>query len=191
MTKSSDDNNIFREFIDKIKDFKVLDDDKHNPFDNKNIDIIDSQDKPKEHAEQSSDTHYSHEIKLSEHLWRPLVSAEDYLFYFQSGVQNRTIRKLRAGKMRIEATLDLHQLNKEQAKTEFANFIEAGYNQEYRCICVIHGKGYRSDASKPILKNLVNHWLQEINTVIGYCSCPQNMGGTGAVLILLKRNISI
>lgn len=184
--------NSFKEFIDESKDFKVLKNTKFNPYETTSTDNSSSS-KPRNNTGTINKSaklfvnNHNIEFKLSEHLWRPEVGADDYLFYFQPGVQYKTIRKIRAGRMRTEATLDLHQMNKEQARIEFSSFIQTSYDNEYRCICVIHGKGTRSGSNKPILKNLINHWLYDIDIVLGFCSCPDNMGGTGAVLILLKR----
>jgi DNA-nicking Smr family endonuclease len=181
--------NSFKEFIDESKDFKVLENTKVNPYENKSAhatNIVRSNNLKKPHNKIFITPH-NVEFKLSEHLWRPEVNADDYLFYFQPGVQYKTIRKIRSGKIRIEATLDLHQMNKEQARIEFSNFIQDCYDHEYRCICIIHGKGIRSGSNKPILKNLINHWLYDVSVVLGFCSCPDNMGGTGAVLVLLQR----
>lgn len=189
---------IFRQYINKSNDIIELNDEKHNPFDDNQSKSPQEAYKPKLNTNNNkyhSQYSYSHNEEerqnfvLSDHLWRPEVAAEDYLFYFQSGVQHRTIRKLRAGKIRIEASLDLHQMNKEQARLAFSNFISDCYLNEMRCVCVIHGKGSRGTNLTPLLKNLVNHWLHDINIVLGFCSCPSNMGGTGAVLVLLQRNV--
>lgn len=191
--------NLFREYIQNNQDFHELKNHKHNPFELEQKEQTNSK---VVHTNNHNSHNYHHQyhnnidnnqinrIQLSDHLWRPEVSADDYLFYFQTGVQYRTIRKFRAGKIRIEATLDLHQMNKEQARHAFSAFISDCFDQEMRCICVIHGKGSRAGQSdKPILKNLVNHWLYDIGVILGFCSCPSNMGGTGAVLILLQRNL--
>lgn len=203
-SQNKDNNdNVFREFIGSIKNFRKLSTDKHNPFEstkktkqikqpNKASDstkdnIINNEQYPSSNSDNVIDS--ENLFQLSFHLWRPEVTAEEYLFTFQHGVQYRTIRKLRAGKIRVEATLDLHQMNKEQARDQLTSFILDSYNNEDRCICIIHGKGHRSSTTTPILKNLVNHWLQDIELVLGFCSCPTSMGGTGAVLVLLKRKI--
>ncbi len=194
--QNGDDSNIFREYISGSQDFIELKTDKHNPFELNTTNPLDplEQNNNTNITEKLASNNYNFStkaplIKLSDHLWRPEVNAEDYLFHFQKGVQYRMIRKLRAGKIRVEATLDLHQMNKEQARNAFSNFIGVCYDQEMRCICVIHGKGTRASSNIPILKNLVNHWLHDIEIILGFCSCPQNMGGTGAVLILLRRNL--
>lgn len=188
--KEKNDDNIFREYISNSQDFKELKTEKHNPFefgtDNSFNNHYKSNDKSIDNYNHFPAKEY--EIKLSDHIWRPEVAAEDYLFHFEKGVQYRTIRKLRSGKIRVEATLDLHQMNKEQARIGLSSFIHDCFEQEIRCVCVIHGKGTRGSSTTPILKNLVNHWLHDIDLILGFCSCPQNMGGTGAVLILLRRN---
>lgn len=187
---SDDEENVFRDFISNTKDFKVLINNKYNPYEDASRNKNTISRAPKERSiEDMTELDYKtlHSIKLSTHTWRPLVSADEYLFYFQSGVQYKTIRKLRAGKIRVEDTLDLHQKNKEQAAIELARFLEEAYENEKRCVCIIHGKGNRSNHSQPILKNLINHWLQDISIILGFCSCPPGMGDTGAVLVLLKR----
>ena len=188
---SSDDaDNSFREFVKNSENFKIYDDNhRYNPQDDKKTTLSEKIQAPslKRGSHPPEDSRVT-QFQLSEHLWRPLIGADDYLFCFQHGVQNKTIRKLRAGKMRIEASLDLHQMNKDQARIALSNFIGECYHLEKRCIQIIHGKGTRSGSNTPILKNLVNHWLHDIDIVLGFCSCPDNMGGTGAVLILLQRN---
>ncbi len=124
---------------------------------------------------------------LSINLWRPLISSEEPIFYFQQGVQAKTISSIKNGKIAPDAVLDLHQKNSEQAAELFHHFIINSYQRNLRLICVVHGKGMRSDNKHPLLKNLVHHWLYEYNQILGFCSCPENLGGTGATLILLKK----
>ncbi|VCX74078.1 hypothetical protein BANRA_00030 [Acinetobacter baumannii] len=37
------------------------------------------------------------------------------------------------------------------------------------------------------LKTYVNGWLRQHRDVLAFVSAPENQGGTGAVLVLLKR----
>lgn len=199
MTEDNNSNeDSFKDLIKKDKNFKELKDDKINPYDHKknNTSINSSSENQSQynknnHLNTQFDNYISNNSTnhLSQHLWRPLVSSDDYLFYFKDGVQNRTVRKFRAGKIRVEAILDLHQKNKEQASESLIKFIKNSCENELRCVCIIHGKSIRAGSSHPILKNLINHWLHDLAPVLGFCSCPQNMGGTGAVLVLLKRVI--
>jgi DNA-nicking Smr family endonuclease len=52
---------------------------------------------------------------------------------------------------------------------------------------IIHGKGNGSVQRRPVLKGKVNHWLQQRDEVLAFCSARPVDGGTGAVYVLLKR----
>jgi DNA-nicking Smr family endonuclease len=183
------DDKSFRNLLTNDKDFKEIKSDKYNPYENNSqSEHLTSKGNYTSSSYAHAPTEDSPANNLSQHLWRPLVTAQEYLFYFQNGVPHKTIRKLRSGKIRIEAVLDLHQKNKEQSAILITNFIKNSYANELRCISVIHGKGHRTAAQHPILKNLINHWLHDFEEVLGFCSCPPHMGGSGAVLVLLKSN---
>jgi DNA-nicking Smr family endonuclease len=114
-----------------------------------------------------------------------LLSAQDPLSFLKTGVPKKTLKKLRRGAFEIEDGLDLHGLNSQEAQRYLANFLnECLYNQ-YRCVQIIHGKGYGSKDRHPVLKNNVNIWLREYSEVEAFCSAPIKAGGTGAVLVLL------
>jgi DNA-nicking Smr family endonuclease len=51
---------------------------------------------------------------------------------------------------------------------------------------IIHGKGYRSGARGPVLKNAVNLWLRRHLDVMAFASARAIDGGTGAVYVLLR-----
>ena len=52
---------------------------------------------------------------------------------------------------------------------------------------VIHGKGRRSGPRGPVLKNVVNHWLQRADDVLAFGSARAVDGGSGAIYVLLKE----
>jgi len=51
---------------------------------------------------------------------------------------------------------------------------------------VIHGKGRGSGPRGPVLKNVVNQWLQRIDCVLAFGSARRVDGGNGAVYVLLR-----
>jgi DNA-nicking Smr family endonuclease len=53
---------------------------------------------------------------------------------------------------------------------------------------VVHGKGLRSGARGPILKQLTDRLLRECTDVLAFASAPPALGGTGAVLVLLRAS---
>jgi DNA-nicking Smr family endonuclease len=52
---------------------------------------------------------------------------------------------------------------------------------------IVHGKGLRSRATGPVLKALTDRLLRRRDDVIAFASARPALGGTGAVVVLLKR----
>ncbi len=116
------------------------------------------------------------------------VNTGDELNFHRPGVQRQTLRKLRRGQFIIETELDLHGLTIATAKPALENFLNNSMATGRRCVRIIHGKGHGSKNKMPVLKNKVNHWLQQRNEVLAFCSARPNDGGTGSVYVLLKNN---
>lgn len=114
------------------------------------------------------------------------VSHEQTLIFTAPGLQKSVLTKLRKGFFGIQGNIDLHGLTAEAAQRELLNFIQDSLEKGYRCVHVIHGKGYGSNETQPVLKNQINRWLREHLAVQAFCSAPQRQGGAGAVLVLLK-----
>ena len=114
------------------------------------------------------------------------VSSHEFLIYHRKGIKLQDLTRLKRGEMPIEAELDLHGLTEVAADETLQRFINRCYQHNKRCVLVIHGKGYNSEASEPVLKNLVNMRLQQVKKVIAYCSSLPKDGGTGSVYVWLK-----
>ncbi|CAN5402950.1 Smr/MutS family protein [soil metagenome] len=111
----------------------------------------------------------------------------DAIQYFaRPNLEPHLLKTFRTGKIPIDAALDLHGLNVEQAGTILQKFIQHSYKQRYQCVCVIHGKGIRAAATYPIMKNHVDIWLRQFSEVLAFCSALPKDGGTGALYVLLK-----
>ena len=115
-----------------------------------------------------------------------MVSGEEFIFYAHAGLQLKTQKKLRQGKVPIEDHLDLHGLNIDEARNTLLEFIDFAQKQQIRCVLLVHGKGYRAEAQHPVLKNKVNNWLRQHPGILGFSSAQPKDGGTGAVYILIK-----
>lgn len=112
----------------------------------------------------------------------------EHLAFARDGVQNTVLRKLRRGAFSIQAEIDLHGLTAAQAADEVPLFLHAAQERGYRCVRIIHGKGRKKVVDKsPVLKPLLNHWLQQRREVLAFCSARPEDGGTGAVYVLLKK----
>ena len=112
----------------------------------------------------------------------------DSLSYVQPGVQKQVFRKLKRGQYSIGAELDLHGLTKVEAEKQLNEFIYEIRSRGIRCVRIIHGKGYGSTNKGPVIKPLVNRWLQQRSEILAFCSARPVDGGTGAVYVLVKMN---
>lgn len=129
-------------------------------------------------------THHAAERKLPI-LHEPIVFGNDVIAYFKSGIQYKLRSQLRQGKLKIEATLDLHLQTEAQALQSTFDFIARSKQSKKRLICIIHGKG--QDKSKPpVIKNSLNQALRQHPDVLAFHSAKPKHGGTGAMYVLLQ-----
>jgi DNA-nicking Smr family endonuclease len=133
------------------------------------------------------DQHQVLEDMMSSDMYSDDLETGEELLFAQDGLHPNTMRKLRRGKIRIEAELDLHRMTSEQARKEVATFLAHCKVRGKRCVRIIHGKGLGSMEKKPVLKGKVDLWLRRHNDVLAYCSARPMDGGTGAVYVLIKR----
>lgn len=124
---------------------------------------------------------------LSDHYLpaEELESGEE-LLYVRGGHAPDIIRKLRRGHWVVQAVLDLHGMQVDEARLRTAEFLNACKKQGVRCVRIIHGKGLGSKNREPILKNKLRNWLMQREEVIAYAQARQQDGGSGAVIVLLK-----
>ena len=115
-----------------------------------------------------------------------VVNPHSTLAHCKHEIPRKRLRELKNGEIRWEARLDLHGLRPDPARDTLCHFIEHQHHNGHRCVLVIHGKGGRHD-EEPVLKNHVNHWLQQLPQVLAFHSAQPRDGGCGAVYVLLKR----
>ncbi len=123
--------------------------------------------------------------KISSYLndHQPTVQGETIISFAKSGVQPKRVSQIRQGKIRIEATLDLHEHTSDEAIHATENFLKHCQNNGFRTVCIIHGKGIYSNDNKPVIKNLLNHYLRQHPLVLAFHSEKKN---AGALIVLLK-----
>ena len=124
-----------------------------------------------EHAELS-DTHA---------MLNP-VASQATLSYRIATLQHKVFEDLKAGNVRWYEAVDLHGCTVEEARTAVLEIIQIAKNENQNVIKIVHGKG-----PEAILKTYVNSWLRQHRDVLAFVSAPEKQGGTGAVLVLLKR----
>ncbi len=172
---SFDDENLFRQTVGKVQAVKQ---DKVALHEQKNV-------KPKPYPKPlivNFDAHLS--SRNTEDI--ATVGIYDSLNFLSAGLQNNVLKKLRRGFFGIDAEIDLHGLNTNDAKRQLLHFLHNSVKEGCRCVHIVHGKGYRSLDNLPIIKNEVNRWLRQHKDVQAFCSVSPKDGGTGALFVLLR-----
>lgn len=127
---------------------------------------------------------------LKESLLPPSDEAElatgDELSFRRPHISEAVLLKLRRGHFAVDAEIDLHGMTGAEAKAALREFIAEAVNRRFSCVRIIHGKGRRSGPRGPVLKNVVNQWLQRIDYIQAFGSARQVDGGSGAVYVLLR-----
>ncbi|MFA5679147.1 MAG: Smr/MutS family protein [Pseudomonas sp.] len=117
------------------------------------------------------------------------VQPEEELAWAANGVQEGQLRRLKAGQIPFDGSIDLHGLSVNRARELMWEFISEATRIEVRCVRITHGKAQRKDGRKPILKSHVNTWLRQHPKVLAFTSCVPRHGGTGSVYVLLRREM--
>ena len=106
--------------------------------------------------------------------------------FLRAGLGTDVLGKLRRGHWKVQAELDLHGHDSDEAHDALADFLVDARSSGIRCVRVIHGKGLTSPNREPVLKGKVRRWLARWDDVLAYCEAPQHAGGGGAVIVLLR-----
>jgi len=114
-------------------------------------------------------------------------AAGDVLSHRRDVVPPQVFQRLRRGQFSAQDELDLHGATALQAEGLLRQFLAEAHQHDHGCVRIIHGKGQRSDASAPVIKNVVDRILRQRVDVLAFHSAPPAQGGTGAVLVLLAR----
>ena len=129
---------------------------------------------------------------LEEFLKHGDVEIENTPEYIERAVQPRGrlyLDDLRAGRFSIQAWLDLHGMNQQEARFALDEFLIAAVRANLSCVRVIHGRGRHSHKQEPILKESIQRWLCSRRMgrhVVAYTSARLCDGGGGAVYVLLR-----
>jgi DNA-nicking Smr family endonuclease len=128
---------------------------------------------------------------LAESLRGPLsvddaLECGDELAFLRAGLPRQVLRRLRRGHWVVQASLDLHGMNRIAAATAVAEFLRGALARGLRCVRIVHGRGLGSRNREPVLKGKLRKWLPPREEVLAYCQAPAAHGGSGALLVLLR-----
>jgi DNA-nicking Smr family endonuclease len=100
------------------------------------------------------------------------------------------LEDLRSGRFSVQAHLDLHGLNLQDARFVLEEFLLESVRRGFTCVRVIHGRGRHSHKHHSVLKEYIQRWLctrRMSRHVIAYTSARRCDGGGGAVYVLLRK----
>ncbi len=107
------------------------------------------------------------------------------LNYSAPDVGPDVMKKMRKGHWPVQDQLDLHGMNRDQARDALGAFLTRASQRNHRCVCVIHGRGFGSRGQEPVLKSMVHSWLVQ-KGVVAFCQARNHQGGEGALIVLLR-----
>ncbi|WP_240006564.1 Smr/MutS family protein [Pseudaquidulcibacter saccharophilus] len=114
-------------------------------------------------------------------------------------------KRIRRGRLEIDATIDLHGMTQLVAQERLRGFILMALSQNYRNILVITGKGVEiahhkhepfdmfAPSQRGVLRQKLRDWLNTPDLrpfISGVSEANQKHGGSGAFYVRLKQKIS-
>lgn len=106
----------------------------------------------------------------------------------QERASARRMRQLRKGRIRPEATLDLHGCYREEARKKVRVFLENRQRQGVKTVLIITGRGLRSKGGESVLRSDVEAYLRTCAKawVVEWGRAPKQYGGDGALVVFLR-----
>jgi DNA-nicking Smr family endonuclease len=101
------------------------------------------------------------------------------------------MKKLRKGDFSYQDYVDLHGLNRAEARERTIHFIRRSFGVGLRCVLVVSGRGLNSQDKQPVLKKGLVTWLTQAplkRIVLAFTSARAHDGGAGAFYVLLRKD---
>ena len=114
-----------------------------------------------------------------------LLLTDDGLSFRRPGIGADVVTRLRRGQWALQGQLDLHGLNRDEARDALASYVREAHRRGRRCIRIVHGKGHGSPGRQSVLKSKVQRWLAQRAEVLAFAQATGPQGGAGALLVLL------
>lgn len=105
-------------------------------------------------------------------------------------------RRLRRGRVDIDARIDLHGMTQAAARTALGHFLHAARSRGFRAVLVITGKGKAGvrnreagEAPSGVIRRRFPEWLAEPelrHLVSGYAGAHRRHGGDGAFYVMIR-----
>lgn len=103
------------------------------------------------------------------------------------GVNRAQVAELRAGKVRVEETVDLHGHTVAQALPLLERFLVDSARARRRCVLVVHGKGTHSGGLAVLRDAVIAALAGEMSGLVrAFTTAAPADGGSGATIVLVR-----
>lgn len=103
-------------------------------------------------------------------------------------ITRETLRKILKGKIKIDAEIDLHGMDRFEAREKIENFIFDSFLNGNRYINIITGKG------SGVIRRVVQDYLDDEKSykfIISFSNAHRKQGGDGAFVLHLRKKETI
>lgn len=106
-----------------------------------------------------------------------------------AGVSHAQIADLRAGKLHLDATLDLHGTTVQPGLQQLRQFLVESRRLGRRVVLVVHGRGTHSEHGAPLREAVLNALIGELSGLVhAFASAAPADGGNGATYVMVRGN---
>jgi DNA-nicking Smr family endonuclease len=107
------------------------------------------------------------------------------------GVNRAQLADLRAGRIRVEETLDLHGDTVERGLKRLREFLVAA-SKRRRCVLVVHGKGTHSEHGAPLREAVLSELLGPLSGFVhALATAAPADGADGATYVMLPTTLRV
>ena len=118
-----------------------------------------------------------------------VAQTPEYMEGIGYNVKPEIAERLHRGDYALDAHLDLHGFNVENAKEVFDIFLKETVRTGKKAVLIVHGRGL-SSPKQPVLKAKVREWLTRGSWrkwILAFTSARPCDGGAGATYVLLRE----
>ena len=104
-------------------------------------------------------------------------------------IDGHTMERIRRGKVRIDAQIDLHGCTQQEAFAAVNQFLDQSWQAGQQLVLVITGKGTATDGGG-VLRTSVPRWITEgryRDCLVGIAAAEARDGGEGAIYVMFRK----
>lgn len=116
-----------------------------------------------------------------------VIPLSEPLEYKAEGIQQGVVDKLRLGKYKLDASLNLLRQPVESCRQALFTFIMEARKDNLRNLLIVHGKGREAESHANIIRSYLARWLQQFDDVQAFCVAQPHHGGSGALYVGMRK----